>query len=87
MRRKIPRKPFTLYAQHRVIERLDRIRAMGHDTAAVLNESTINGWAGVFVPDNVRPRAQAAPGPTRPTGSRAQRFRDSPDELVREDER
>jgi hypothetical protein len=48
MRKKIPRAPLTARARQMVIKELDKLRLAGNDPAAVLDQSTMNGWRGVF---------------------------------------
>lgn len=47
MRKKI-RKPLTEYAAELAIEKLTELRAEGHDPKAVLDQSTLNSWQGLF---------------------------------------
>jgi hypothetical protein len=42
--------PFTVAAAKGIIAKLDGFRASGIDVGAVLSESVINGWSGVFEP-------------------------------------
>lgn len=42
------RAPMTEVAQARAIAELDRLRTDGHDPLAVINQSIINGWKGLF---------------------------------------
>lgn len=42
------RYPFTERAAKLIIKELDRLRSMGHPPNEVLNQSTMNGWSGVF---------------------------------------
>lgn len=46
--RKKKRAPLTPYATSLIMKRLETLRAQGHDIAAILNESTLNNWSGVF---------------------------------------
>lgn len=46
--RKKAKAPLTERAKTLTITALDKLRAEGHDPAAVLNQSTMNGWKGVF---------------------------------------
>lgn len=59
-RRKL-RFPMTVRAASLVCMELDRLRAQGHDPAAVLDQSTRNGWRDVFP---LRETARA--GPAKP---------------------
>ncbi len=47
MRRKI-RKPMTDRAIQLAINTLDKMRQQGQDVAAVLDQSTLNSWQGLF---------------------------------------
>lgn len=47
MRKKI-RKPLTDYAVQLAIRTLDRLRSEGHDPRAVLEQSILNSWQGLF---------------------------------------
>lgn len=42
------RKPLTPLATKRIIKSLEKLRASGEDVNAVLDQSTINNWMGVF---------------------------------------
>lgn len=56
--RKRVRSPMTDLAQTKAIAELDRLRADGHDPVAVIDQSIINGWKGLFPLKN---RALGAP--------------------------
>lgn len=43
------RAPFTREAQKRMLMKLDALRALGQDTAAVLWQSIIPGWSDVYL--------------------------------------
>jgi hypothetical protein len=47
MRRK-KKNPLTDDAVNLIVKKLEKLRAEGHDVGEVLNESTMNGWSGVF---------------------------------------
>lgn len=47
MRKKM-RKPMTAYAVKLAIKTLDRLRQEGHDPQAVLDQSIMNSWQGLF---------------------------------------
>jgi len=47
MRRKA-RKPMTGHAQSLALKELSKLRSQGQDPAAVLNQSILNGWMGLF---------------------------------------
>lgn len=47
-REKGKRAPFTDKARDMIVRKLDRLRAEGQDPNAVLEESVMNGWTGVF---------------------------------------
>jgi len=69
MRRKI-RAPLTNHAAKLTVDELDKLRAGGDDPAAVLNQSVMNSWRGIFaVKSKVvqMPLAPAAPEPKRPS--------------------
>jgi hypothetical protein len=59
MRKKI-RKPLTDYAIELAIRKLDELRHQGHDPAAVLNQSVLNNWTGLFP---LRSENQRRPAP------------------------
>lgn len=40
--------PWTKAAQRLAVRTLDKLRAQGHDPAAVLEQSVLNGWRGLF---------------------------------------
>jgi hypothetical protein len=48
MRRAMKRVPFTDRAQKLIIRELDTLKAQGYDPGAVLDQSVMNGWRGVF---------------------------------------
>lgn len=50
--------PFTVAAARGVVAKLDDFRQAGHDVAAILTESVINGWSGVFEP-KTKPQGSA----------------------------
>ena len=51
MRRAMPKsKPFTARAATLILYELQRIKDAGHDPNAALDQSTLHGWADVFVP-------------------------------------
>lgn len=62
------RKPMTPEAERRCLVDLDALRAEGHDPAAVINQSIVRGWAGLFPikrgpsPNRLDSRAAAAAG-------------------------
>lgn len=43
-------RPFTDRAAQLIIKRLEQFKALGHDPNASLDQSTMNGWQGVFPP-------------------------------------
>jgi hypothetical protein len=47
-RAKGSRAPFTSAAADLMIRELFKLRSQGQDVAAVLNQSVLNGWSGVF---------------------------------------
>lgn len=47
MRKKI-KKPMTLRAEQLAINTLDKLRSEGHDVGAVLDQSVMNSWQGLF---------------------------------------
>lgn len=49
MRRK-KRVPLTDHARNLCVKKLNEFRQRGHEPAAVLNESAMNGWQGLFEP-------------------------------------
>ena len=46
--RKAIKKPMTNLAESKTIKELDRLRAAGNDPVAVIEQSILRGWAGVF---------------------------------------
>lgn len=50
MRKKTLKKPPTDFALHLILKRMFTLRDEGHDAIACLEESIVNGWAGVFPP-------------------------------------
>lgn len=46
--RRAIRKPLTLDAANRLIKELERLRSLGNDVAAVINQTIVSRWAGVF---------------------------------------
>ena len=66
--RKQRKRPLTDRATSRAINKLDAIRAKGHDIAELLDRSTINGWLDIYEPkgtNNARNSASA----TEPTNA------------------
>lgn len=53
--RKAIKKPLTPYAAQRIVAKLDALRAAGHEPGAVLDQSTVACWQGVF---EIRPQSQ-----------------------------
>ena len=65
MRRAMPKsKPFTVRAAKLVLYELHRIKEAGHCPNAALDQSTLHGWADVYVPQGKElkpaPRTQSA---------------------------
>jgi hypothetical protein len=51
MRRAMPKsKPFTHRAAVLILRELQKLRDAGHDANAALDQSTMRGWADVYVP-------------------------------------
>ena len=46
--RKAIRKPLTPHAMQLMIRELEKLRSAGEDVNAVMNQSTMNSWQGVF---------------------------------------
>ncbi len=70
MRRHI-KKALTARAMELVIHRLGQFKAKGHDPNAVLDQSTLNNWQGLYplkdeVIPNVIPQTYEAPAPMTP---------------------
>jgi len=42
------KKPMSQHAQEIAIKRLDQLRELGHDPTAVIEQSILNSWAGLF---------------------------------------
>ena len=55
-RRAMKRVPFTERAKQIALRQLEGWHAAGYDTAYILDESTLNGWRGLFVSERT-PRA------------------------------
>lgn len=53
--------PFTVAAAKGIIAKLEEFKSAGHDPGAILTESVINGWSGVFEP-KARQRGQGGAG-------------------------
>ena len=53
MRRAMHRVPFTDAAKKGIVDKLERLKAQGHDPAACLLSSVINGYRGVFPPKDI----------------------------------
>jgi hypothetical protein len=62
--RKRERHPLTQRACEIIVKKLDVMMANGHDPNAVLDQSTANGWRGVFEIKQDRPTAKAPLGKT-----------------------
>lgn len=56
------RAPFTEAAAKGIVSEVEKLRSAGHDPAAVLRQSVMNGWSGVFAVKPGGP-AQAKAGP------------------------
>ena len=66
--RKQRKRPLTDRATNRAINKLDAIRAKGHDIAELLDRSTINGWLDIYEPKETN-RAGNSAKPTEPTNA------------------
>ena len=64
--RKQRKRPLTDRATARAINKLDAIRAKGHDIEELLDRSTINGWLDIYEPKENH-RAGNSAKPTEPT--------------------
>ena len=64
--RKQRKRPLTDRATNRAINKLDAIRAKGHDIAELLDRSTINGWLDIYEPKGTQNAGNSAK-PTEPT--------------------
>lgn len=56
--RKEIKKPLTILAEKKAIEKLKKLRFTGHDVVEIINNSIVNGWSGLFEikkPSNVTP--------------------------------
>ena len=60
MRKKL-RKPATDYAKEKLVKKLTKFKKQGLDLAAILDQSTINGWADIYEPKEGSAHKQAAP--------------------------
>ena len=56
------RTPYTAGARKLALRELSKLRNDGHDLEAVLNQSVLNGWAGLFAP---KPQPAAITAPER----------------------
>jgi len=54
--------PFTVAAAKGIVAKLAEFREAGHDPGAILTESVINGWSGVFEPKAGKTAARPAEG-------------------------
>lgn len=52
------RKPMSLNAQEIAIKQLAKFRSDGHDVEAILESSVMNGWQGLFAPNQARQAPQ-----------------------------
>lgn len=66
--RKQRKRPLTDRATNRAINKLDAIRAKGHDIAELLDRSTINGWLDIYEPKGTNNAGNSAK-PTEPTNA------------------
>lgn len=66
--RKQRKRPLTDRATSRAINKLDAIRAKGHDIEDLLDRSTINGWLDIYEPKETN-RAGNSAKPTEPTNA------------------
>lgn len=66
--RKKRKRPLTDRAIARAINKLDAIRAKGHDIAELLDRSTMNGWLDIYEPKESN-RAGNSAKPTEPTNA------------------
>ena len=66
--RKQRKRPLTDRATSRAINKLDAIRAKGHDIEDLLDRSTINGWLDIYEPKG-KTNAGNSAKPTEPTNA------------------
>jgi hypothetical protein len=66
--RKQRKRPLTDRATARAINKLDVIRAKGHDIAELLDRSTINGWLDIYEPKGTKNAGNSA-STTEPTNA------------------
>lgn len=66
MRKAMPKsKPFTTRAATLILYELQRIKDAGHDPNAALDQSTLRGWADVYVPQCKEIERKATPATDR----------------------
>lgn len=85
--RKANRKPITAHAEGLLVAKLEQLRKEGHDPAGVLDQSTMNGWQGLFAihvdRQGAGPRPEARVGVAAAPGVAATReMLDKHDELA-----
>ncbi|MGN8157103.1 replication protein [Salinisphaera sp. SWV1] len=61
--RKAIKKPMTDEAQRRLVRKLERMDGAGHDVSQALESSIINGWQGVFEPNETRSNSNGTGNP------------------------
>ena len=78
-----PAKARTPEALAAAIEKLEKMRAAGHDANAIIAESLANGWQGLFAPDSKRSGRQGVAEHNRAAAAEAvRRMSDKPPEKI-----
>jgi hypothetical protein len=70
--RKKKRKEPTARAMELLIAELEKFRNAGHDVAAILDKSTVNGWTDVYPPKGGEVQARASPAVPQQLGAAGQ---------------
>lgn len=81
--RKAIKKPMTAKAIELAIGKLDQLRQAGNDPAAVLNQSVLSGWTGIFALKGDNSQKFAHDGYQKGTNSRTPSFQEKLNEIYR----
>lgn len=71
------RKPMTVEAQRRAVQELAKLHEAGHDAGAVISQSLVRGWLGLFPVKDALPQDRIAAQAERVA---KMLFNDQPDE-------
>lgn len=69
------RKPMSLNAQEIAMKKLAKFRSDGHDVEAILEASVMNGWQGLFAPNEARQLPTSISSDTAPAWAIAAGFK------------